>query len=77
MIEKQPDACDNVNTLTNVLRHLGYEVTATACARVPFVTFLDPLTGTLCDLVMDQPMGVLNSELLETYGQTDDRFMPL
>ncbi|KAF9137477.1 hypothetical protein BGX30_010190 [Mortierella sp. GBA39] len=69
--------CD-VTELASALRVIGYQdVSAIKNARVPIVSFYDPEHDVSCDINIDEPMGVINSKLINTYRKIDDRFRTL
>ncbi|KAF9365422.1 hypothetical protein BGX34_010049 [Mortierella sp. NVP85] len=70
----EPDIID----LGRAMREHGYHnVQTIAGARVPIVMFRDPLSLLRCDININQPLGVHNSELIATYRKIDYRFRPL
>ncbi|KAK3806472.1 MAG: hypothetical protein J3Q66DRAFT_359163 [Benniella sp.] len=70
----EPDIID----LGRAMRVHGYRnVQTIAGARVPIVMFMDPISLLRCDININQPLGVHNSELIATYRKIDYRFRPL
>ncbi|KAF9330722.1 hypothetical protein BGZ91_012403 [Linnemannia elongata] len=68
----------DVAELVSALRSIGYQdVFAITNARIPIVTFYDPEHDVSCDINIDEPMGVINSKLINTYRKIDDRFPTL
>lgn len=68
----------DVTELASALRRIGYQdVSAITNARVPIVSFYDPEHDICCDINIDEPMGVINSKLINTYRKIDDRFSTL
>ncbi|KAG0053490.1 hypothetical protein BGZ83_000971 [Gryganskiella cystojenkinii] len=69
---------ESIHELAQCLWDMGYQKVVTiANARVPIVTFYDPVTKTDCDISINHPLGEMNSKLIKTYSQIDDRFVPL
>ncbi|KAG0318831.1 hypothetical protein BGZ97_003212 [Linnemannia gamsii] len=65
-----------IHELSTILREVGYgPIKTIANARVPIVSF----TGRRirCDMSINQPMGVFNSQLINAYQRIDTRFMGL
>ncbi|KAG0284777.1 hypothetical protein BGZ96_010882 [Linnemannia gamsii] len=64
----------SVHELAKILRDVGYgSIKTIASARVPIVSF----TGReiQCDMSINQPMGVFNSQLINAYQRIDTRFL--
>ncbi|KAJ7472262.1 hypothetical protein B0H11DRAFT_1729327 [Mycena galericulata] len=58
----------NIKKLAGVLRKAGFKVIDTiAGAAVPIVIFQDPQTGHLCDINVNDRLGMLNSDLIRRY----------
>ncbi|KAF9537155.1 hypothetical protein EC957_008772 [Mortierella hygrophila] len=68
----------DVTELASALEYIGYQdVSAIKNARVPIVSFYDSEHDVSCDINIDEPMGVINSKLINTYRKIDDRFPTL
>ncbi|KAG0318832.1 hypothetical protein BGZ97_003213 [Linnemannia gamsii] len=62
-----------IHGLARILRAAGYgPITTIANARVPIVSFVEH--SIRCDMSINQPMGVLNSQLINAYQRIDTRF---
>ncbi|KAJ7962259.1 UTP:RNA uridylyltransferase 1-like [Quillaja saponaria] len=59
----QADNLQNVQALTR--------------ARVPIVKLMDPVTGILCDICINNVLAVVNTKLLRDYAQIDERLRQL
>jgi len=76
--EQSPESEPDIIDLGRAMRQHGYRnVQTIASARVPIVMFMDPLSLLRCDININQPLGVHNSELIATYRKIDYRFRPL
>ncbi|KAK3822483.1 MAG: hypothetical protein JOS17DRAFT_753718 [Linnemannia elongata] len=65
-----------IHGLAKILREAGYgPITTIASARVPIVSFVE--RNIRCDMSINQPMGVLNSQLIYAYQRIDNRFLGL
>ncbi|KAF9134879.1 Zinc finger, CCHC domain-containing protein [Mortierella sp. 14UC] len=65
-----------INRLAGILRAAGYGlITMVSNARVPIISFTRQ--GLHCDISINQPMGVINSRLINAYQRIDSRFMEL
>ncbi|KAF8941802.1 hypothetical protein BGZ47_007170 [Haplosporangium gracile] len=65
-----------IHGLARILRAAGYvPITTIANARVPIVSFVKH--NIHCDMSINQPMGVLNSQLINAYQRIDSRFLGL
>ncbi|KAG0282496.1 hypothetical protein BGZ96_000420 [Linnemannia gamsii] len=68
----------DISELASALHQIGYhDVSTITNARVPIVSFYDPEHDISCDINIDEPMGVINSRLINTYRKIDDRFLTL
>ncbi|KAG0250240.1 hypothetical protein BG011_008562 [Mortierella polycephala] len=54
-------------------KHGMQEVVAIADAKVPIIKFVDPATQIKCDLNVQHPLGIYNSQLIKTYLEIDAR----
>ncbi|KAF9179157.1 hypothetical protein BGZ51_007183 [Haplosporangium sp. Z 767] len=64
----------DVTYLAQFLKKRGMqEVVAIADAKVPIIKFVDPLTQIKCDLNVQHPLGVYNSQLIKSYLEIDAR----
>lgn len=67
-----------VETLEKAFRALDYpEILALPDARVPVIKFKDPATGLGCDICMNNPLALRNTQLLSAYAFVDARVRPL
>ncbi|KAG0058372.1 Zinc finger, CCHC domain-containing protein [Linnemannia elongata] len=65
-----------IHGLAKILRAAGYgPITTIATARVPIISFVEH--NIRCDMSINQPMGVLNSQLIHAYQRIDSRFLGL
>lgn len=65
-----------IHDLARALQQSGYgPIKTIANARVPIVTFTGQ--GIRCDMNINQPMGVFNSQLIHAYQKIDKRFLAL
>ncbi|KAF9136425.1 hypothetical protein BGX30_011200 [Mortierella sp. GBA39] len=63
-----------IHNLAQALQLSGYgPIETVADARVPIVTFTGQ--GIRCDMNINQPMGVFNSQLIHAYQKIDTRFL--
>lgn len=68
----------DIRDLASALHEIGYDDVSTITnARVPIVSFYDPEHNISCDINIDEPMGVINSKLINTYRKIDNRFLTL
>ncbi|KAG0209521.1 hypothetical protein BGX33_005470 [Mortierella sp. NVP41] len=70
--------CDGkpIHELARILRAAGYgPIKTVANARVPIVSFTEGEVQ--CDVNINQPMGVHNSQLIKAYKDVDSRFLGL
>ncbi|KAG0048235.1 hypothetical protein BGZ83_006792 [Gryganskiella cystojenkinii] len=69
---------DSVQDIADALNRYGYQNVITIYdARIPIVRFYDPSTATACDISLDNTLAEMNSKLIKTYQQIDNRFRPL
>ncbi|KAG0236461.1 hypothetical protein B0O80DRAFT_502750 [Mortierella sp. GBAus27b] len=67
----------NVQILANVFRKHGMQkVFCVPRAKVPIVKVWDPELHLSCDVNINTPLGVLNSEMIKTYVAIDPRVRP-
>ncbi|KAF9366218.1 hypothetical protein BGX34_005144 [Mortierella sp. NVP85] len=67
----------NVQMLANAFRKYGMEkVFCVPRAKVPIVRIWDPELHLSCDVNINTPLGVLNSEMIKTYVAIDPRVRP-
>eukprot|EP01038_Epipyxis_sp_PR26KG_P004379 gene4379-6194_t len=67
-----------VERLGEALVKIGMiEVTTRSTARIPIVRFKDPLNGLECDISLNNPLAVRNTQLLRTYSRIDPRVQSL
>ncbi|KAF9931829.1 hypothetical protein FBU30_009525 [Linnemannia zychae] len=52
-------------------------VTAITDAKVPIVKFVDPKSGIHCDMNVQHPLGIYNSEMINNYLEIDERLEKL
>ncbi|KAK5815018.1 hypothetical protein F5H01DRAFT_344784 [Linnemannia elongata] len=65
-----------IHGLAKILRAAGYgPITTIATARVPIISFVEH--NIRCDMSINQPMGVFNSQLIHAYQRIDSRFLGL
>ncbi|KAG9066025.1 hypothetical protein KI688_001244 [Linnemannia hyalina] len=65
-----------IHGLAGILRAAGYgPITTIPSARVPIVSFVK--NNISCDMSINQPMGVFNSQLIRAYQRIDSRFLGL
>ncbi|KAF9922158.1 hypothetical protein FBU30_007761 [Linnemannia zychae] len=65
-----------IYVLARILREAGYgPITTIGDARVPIVSFTEQ--GIHCDMNVNQPMGIINSQLINAYQKIDTRFLGL
>ncbi|KAG0025514.1 hypothetical protein BGZ81_007101 [Podila clonocystis] len=72
----QPQAMhSDVSFLASWLQHecQMFEVNAITDAKVPIVKFVDNMTSIHCDLNVQHPLGITNSELIKNYIDIDER----
>ncbi|KAJ7267496.1 hypothetical protein C8J57DRAFT_1327862 [Mycena rebaudengoi] len=68
--KKTLPAVYNIRTLAKTLQKAGFRVTeALPKARVPIVKFTDPVTGHVCDINVNERLGLMNSDLIKRYCQ--------
>ncbi|KAG0036880.1 hypothetical protein BGZ82_003503 [Podila clonocystis] len=65
----------DVSFLASWLQHecQMFEVNAITDAKVPIVKFVDNMTSIHCDLNVQHPLGIINSELIKNYIDIDER----
>lgn len=74
----EADPEDLVLTVAKCLEEHGMEsVSSRATARVPIVSFVDPVSTLHCDLCAYNPLATQNTALLRQYGNSDNRIRPL
>ncbi|KAI1320825.1 hypothetical protein EDD11_009782 [Mortierella claussenii] len=67
-------ACASISHVAQFLKSQGMSnVVAITDAKVPIVKFMDPLSGIACDMNIQHPLGIYNSNLIRAYLDLDDR----
>lgn len=65
-----------IHELAKILHEAGYgPIKTVAGARVPIVSFT--ARKIRCDMNVNQPMGIFNSQLIHAYQRIDSRFLPI
>jgi terminal uridylyltransferase len=72
------NAGETIARLAERLEALGMtEVSPRPTARIPIVLFQDPETGLDCDISMENPLAIRNTQLLKVYSRVDPRVRAL
>ena len=67
-----------IERLSQALETIGmHEVRPRATARIPIVQFVEPQSGSECDISFSNPLALCNTLLLRTYSDIDPRIRPL
>lgn len=69
---------EHVCSLADLLARNGMErVVCVSSAKVPIVKIWDPDLGVACDMNVNNPIALENTELIRSYVAIDERFRPL
>jgi uncharacterized membrane-anchored protein YjiN (DUF445 family) len=75
---KLDERIEIIEKIAASLTNIGMtDIVARTTARIPIVTFKDPITGFECDISFNNPLAISNTNLLKTYSEIDSRILPL